>query len=230
MASLPLSPAGATTILLRAPEPLRGEASFRDEESEPSTEAAWGGLRASPPAPPAALPPAEGRGTEPLWPRGGAGQCCPGRRRRWDLAEPGGGNVPLGKGLGPPCQALEHSFGFFFLSLKHPEMTKTKVGCAGPAPRHQGGAGSYASIAEPTTKDQNSNVKTHEILTYTKLGAFLFTSCFCYSVKPQVQSVSAYIDLFSFFSFLFFLFSEKQLKFFIYPHGSRTWSFIKDIK
>lgn len=213
MASLPLSPAGATTILLRAPEPLRGEASFRDEESEPSTEAAWGGLRASPPAPPAALPPAEGRGTEPLWPQGGLASAAQegAAAGTWQSQE--GGTSPWTRGWDPP--ARHSSTVFFFFSLKHPEMTKTKVGCAGPAPRHQGGAGSYASIAEPTTKDQNSNVKTHEILTYTKLGAFLFTSCFCYSVKPQVQSVSAYIDLFSFFSFLFFLFSEKQLKFFI---------------
>lgn len=148
------------------------------------------------------------RGGWPVLPRK-ALPLGPGRARR--------GERPAGQGAGTPLPGTRAQVFclFFFLSLKHPEMTKTKVGCAGPAPRHQGGAGSYASIAEPTTKDQNSNVKTHEILTYTKLGAFLFTSCFCYSVKPQVQSVSAYIDLFSFFSFLFFLFSEKQLKLFI---------------
>lgn len=131
----------------------------------------------------------------------------------WQSQE--GGTSRWVRGWDPPARHSSRFFLFVCLSLKHPKMTKTKVGCAGPAPRHQGGAGSYASIAEPTTKDQNSNAKTHEILTYTKVGAFLFTSCFCYSLKPQVQSVSAYIDLFSFFSFLFFLFSEKQLKFFI---------------
>lgn len=108
-------------------------------------------------------------------------------------------------------EALEHGFIFFVTKTSRNDEEKGGL-CRASTRRHQGGAGSYACIAEPATKDQTSNVKTHEILTYKKVGSFLFTSCFCYSLKPQVQSVSAYIDLFSFFSFLFFFFSEKKKK------------------